>query len=94
MSLDELDAFLRDPHWVHLGQSLQREPGPLQLYQGLAVGEDGTRSAVFVFPNVVEALTATSVIYVDGTFKKAKTLLRGHIKQVLLVLTSFQDHVC
>ncbi|XP_052131064.1 uncharacterized protein LOC127751471 [Frankliniella occidentalis] len=72
----------------HLGQSLV---GNVQVYNG-CVGPAHLRSLVFVFSDVLEWMSATAEVFIDGTIKVAKHL-PADCQQVLSVVTSWNDHV-
>lgn len=89
-SLEELDGFLRDPNFVHLGQST--DDSREQIYHGL-VGPANARSAVFAFMTIIAWLNITAPIFVDGTMKVVKHVIREQVTQLLVVLTNYNDHV-
>ena len=92
-SLAEMDAHLRDPNFVHLGQSSPEDGvDPHQLYQGL-VGPPNQQSGLFVFPDIIQWLPLTAPIFADGTMKAVKFVIRGQVTQLLVVNSNVQDHV-
>lgn len=88
-TLAQLQDILLSVEWRHLGQSLT-EPRS-QLFVGL-VGPDGEKSAVFLFPEVVQWLSRGSDLFLDGTMKVVRHLI-DEIAQVYSLVTSWLDHV-
>lgn len=92
-TLEEVDRYLRDPDWAHLGRSRHAagDQPQQQLYHGM-VGPAGMRSLVYCFLNVVRFLTTTSQVFADGTFDIVANLPTD-CQQMFEIVTNYMDHV-